>query len=139
MQRAFYGRALAGDVVGQVIQPPGIAFQCRLPAGLLLSVDVILCLLLNPVVAAKMLFVKRAPFCGDNQLDLSVGLSGWLISAAWRNLIALFPSPRGHFKQIFNLRVEVSGCRESCLTPVGCKEARHRIVTEMHSVCALVH
>src|SRR5215469_14834444 len=52
---------------------------------------------------------------------------------------SILVSPRGRFKQILNLRIEVSGYRDNCLTPVGCKEARHRVVSEMHSVCAFVH
>src|SRR6516162_6459443 len=64
------------------------------------------------------------------------GVIGFFMAVAPYVLVLV--SPR-RFKQILNLRVEVSGYRESCLSLVGCKEARHRVVSEMHSVCAFVH
>lgn len=47
-------------------------------------------------------------------------------------------SPRGRLEQTLDLRVEIPGDHESCLTPVGSDEARHRVVGQVHSISAVV-
>src|SRR5574341_2339557 len=45
-------------------------------------------------------------------------------------------SPRGRLEQTLDLRVEISGDQEGCLTPVRSDEARHRVVGQVHSISA---
>jgi hypothetical protein len=47
-------------------------------------------------------------------------------------------SPRGRHQQTLDLHIEIPGDHESCLTPVGSDEARHRVVGQVHSISALV-
>src|SRR5512146_1900044 len=47
-------------------------------------------------------------------------------------------SSRRRLEQTLDLRVEITGDRESCLTPGGSDEARHRVVGQVHSISALV-
>jgi len=51
--------------------------------------------------------------------------------------LILCPSLRRRFEQTLDLRVEVTGDRENCLTPLESDEARHQVVGQMYSISAL--
>jgi hypothetical protein len=63
---------------------------------------------------------------------------GALRAGADRYFFILCLSPRRRLEQTLDLRVEVPGDCESCLTPVGSDEARHRVVGQVHAISALV-
>ena len=65
------------------------------------------------------------------------GLNCWpsrLIVESQRLTLRL--SERGRLEQTLDLRVEILGDQESCLTPIGSDEARRRVVGQMHSISA---